>query len=307
MPSLNLPNIRNVQSTSVGKLLLSHAPSQAQLSNRLPKLASNSRTRLHAREISCCSEKLLMTIVAIDAHWLPKPQGIMKNQYFGDRNDYFKYDLLISLAGQLAVKRLSIIWMLTEDDDSQHGEKTKYARGAGDRRLYQSLRRSLNEGSRNVGQLRNFLQEGGYEFDYCPYGEERLFGHQERDSYFERIPEESLAGSVVFLDPDIGLEAKSMGAKDGPNYVTYDEVASICGRMEETSVLVTYQHLPHVHRRLFLYRTADKLMQRLKCPMPVSISDNQIAFIILAKTKKRQEEVRKALHEYTRSHLDIFD
>ncbi len=158
-----------------------------------------------------------------------------------------------------------------------------------------------------MGQLRNFLQETGYEFDYCPYGDERLFRHLERDSYFGQIPEENLAGSVVFLDPDIGLEARSVGAKDGPKYVTYDEVASVYGRMEETSVLVIYQHLPHVHRKRFLYSTADRLMQRLKCPMPISISDNMIAFIILAKTKRRQEEVRKALHEYTRSHLEIYD
>jgi hypothetical protein len=40
---------------------------------------------------------------------------------------------------------------------------------------------------------------------------------------------------------------------------------------------------------------------------PVSISDNQIAFIILAKDKKRQKEVQEALHEYTRSHLEIYD
>jgi hypothetical protein len=34
-------------------------------------------------------------------------------------------------------------------------------------------------------------------------------------------------------------------------------------------------------------------MKRLKCPMPVSISDNTIAFIILAKSKERQDEVGK--------------
>ena len=168
----------------------------------------------------------------------------MKNQYFGDRNDYFKYDLLISLAGHLAAKRLSIIWMLTEDDDSQHGEKTRYARGAGNSRLYQFLRRSVDEGTRNVSKLRGFLQEAGCEFEYCPYGEERLFAHQDRHSYFGQIPNENFASSVLFVDPDIGLEARSMGAKDGPRYVTYDEVASIYGRMEAASVLVIYQHLP---------------------------------------------------------------
>jgi hypothetical protein len=54
-----------------------------------------------------------------------------------------------------------------------------------------------------------------------------------------------------------------MKATDGAKYVTYNEVASIYGRMEETSVLVIYQHLPFVPHRLFLYSTADKLMQRL--------------------------------------------
>ena len=48
-------------------------------------------------------------------------------------------------------------------------------------------------------------------------------------------------------------------------------------------------------------------MQRLKCPMPISISDNTIAFITLAKTPRMQTEVRKALHDYTRSHLEIYD
>jgi len=41
--------------------------------------------------------------------------------------------------------------------------------------------------------------------------------------------------------------------------------------------------------------------------MPVSISDNRISFIILAKDRKPQTEVRQALHEYMRSHLAIYD
>jgi hypothetical protein len=128
-----------------------------------------------------------------------------------------------------------------------------------------------------------------------------------RGSYFERLPSESLSAPVVFLDPDNGLEVRSAGAKDGTKYVTYEEIASIFGRMDDASALVIYQHLPRIHRKLFLYGTADRLAAELKCQMPLSISDNQIAFIMLAKTKKRQTELRQALHEYTRSHLEIYD
>jgi hypothetical protein len=77
--------------------------------------------------------------------------------------------------------------------------------------------------------------------------------------------------------------------------------------MGNTSILVIYQHLPRVHRKLFLYSTFSRLVEKLDCSMPVSIRDNLISFIIFAKTKQRQKEVRQALQEYTRSHLEIYD
>lgn len=41
----------------------------------------------------------------------------MKNQYFGDRRDYFKYDVLERLATELhEVQRLTCLWMLTPPD-----------------------------------------------------------------------------------------------------------------------------------------------------------------------------------------------
>jgi hypothetical protein len=234
----------------------------------------------------------------------------MKNQYFGDRNDYFKYDLLIFLAEQIAgIQKLSVIWMLTGDDGSRDGQKVRYGKGARDRALYGFLQQALDagDGTRNVNKLEEYFREAGHRFSYCAYGAERLFLHRDRAAYFDGIPKENLDDAVVFLDPDIGLEVKATGKGNGDKYVTYSDLISAYDRMGEASILVIYQHLPFVHRKLFLYRTADKLMQRLKCPMPVSISDNTIAFIILTKTRKRQTEVRTALHEYVRSHLEIYD
>jgi hypothetical protein len=77
--------------------------------------------------------------------------------------------------------------------------------------------------------------------------------------------------------------------------------------MGQNSLLVVYQHLPRLNQKLFLYSTFSRLVEKIKCPMPVSISDNQIAFIILAKTKKQQLQVSKALREYRRSLLEMFD
>ena len=51
----------------------------------------------------------------------------MKNQYFGDRNDFFKYDLVLSLMEKIEnLKCFTFIPMLTEDDSSRDGKLIIY-------------------------------------------------------------------------------------------------------------------------------------------------------------------------------------
>ena len=49
----------------------------------------------------------------------------MKNQYFGDVNDYRKYGLLRLLAGQAGLS-VAVCWMLTPDDGRNDGRFTEY-------------------------------------------------------------------------------------------------------------------------------------------------------------------------------------
>ena len=49
----------------------------------------------------------------------------MKNQYFGDINDYRKYGLIRSLT-QNSTMNSAICWMLTPDDQSNDGSKRDY-------------------------------------------------------------------------------------------------------------------------------------------------------------------------------------
>jgi len=72
----------------------------------------------------------------------------MKDQYFGDINDYRKYGLLrsISLASNLSIL---IAWMLTEDDGSTDGKFIQYLEepnkwGHYDPPLYGELARLLS-------------------------------------------------------------------------------------------------------------------------------------------------------------------
>lgn len=49
----------------------------------------------------------------------------MKNQYFGDINDYRKYGLLRILADSGKLK-IGICWMLTSDDKRSDGRRISY-------------------------------------------------------------------------------------------------------------------------------------------------------------------------------------
>ena len=48
----------------------------------------------------------------------------MKNQYFGDVNDYRKYGLLRGLVEER--QKLGVCWMLTPSDGTSDGQKIRY-------------------------------------------------------------------------------------------------------------------------------------------------------------------------------------
>jgi hypothetical protein len=232
----------------------------------------------------------------------------VKNQYFGDQRDYLKYDLLIFLAEELSgIKKLSVVWMLTEDDGSPDGGRIQYPKGARDRGLFRFLKKSLDEGTRNVARIGDYFKDAGYGFDYCPYGAETPLLHQDRSTYFNQIPLEILSNAVVFLDPDNGLEVKSANEKTLCKYVKYEEVRSIYERMTPDSCLVIYQHLPRIDRNYFLYGLYCNLRECLKCPVPLSVTDNQVAFLMVTKAKERREEVNRLLHNYIRANLQVME
>ena len=81
----------------------------------------------------------------------------MKDQYFGDINDYRKYGLLraISGAGDL---NLMIAWMLTSDDGGMDGKFTSYLEypdkwGHHDLELFQTIKKLLAGGRKRQVSL----------------------------------------------------------------------------------------------------------------------------------------------------------
>lgn len=201
----------------------------------------------------------------------------MRNQYFGDKRDLLKYDLLSELVEGLHLPRLTNVVMLTEDDGTREGRQLRYQQGQYREDLYHFLRFVLAAGRRNVSALEAYFADRPYSYSpyYCP------FRHADRQRYFAEIPEPWLQDSLVFLDPDIGLEdRRAYALKQAHKYVFYDEVKALADRTQ--GVIVIYQHLPR-NRKLWPKTIGDKvqrLSQRIGRPVS-ALSGEAVAFLVI--------------------------
>jgi len=154
----------------------------------------------------------------------------------------------------------------------------------------------VNIGKRDIRELRRFFENRG--FRYFPYRDSEFFRHESRNEYFRNVPVSALHKALVFLDPDNGLEVASMRAENGNRYVKYDEAGTLSARMDDSSVLMLYQHLPRQNRQQFFFETAKKLSNYLHLQNLSLVSDNSVAFVILTKNGQRSHWLGKVLASY---------
>ena len=110
----------------------------------------------------------------------------MKNQYFGDINDYRKYGLLRLLTGQGEISS-AICWMLTPDDGRSDGHFTEYlGRPEKWRRYDPDLFDKLRE-LVILREVRNvtLAEEAGILHSACFYNEILHDDRENRSRYFE--------------------------------------------------------------------------------------------------------------------------
>lgn len=221
----------------------------------------------------------------------------MKNQFFADRRDFFKYDLLLELLeGTAFAGGLTLVPMLTPNDGGPDGRLTQYLCANRRQGPYQFLRACLSEGRRNILELRTLF--AGFPKPYTPYRDDAYFRHETRDEYFEAIPDSALRGTLVFLDPDNGLEVASMRPGNGHKYVLWDEIRGLLYRMDRTCVLVVYQHLPREKREAYFSRMGDRFNDVLGVRDVACVSDNEIAVFVVAKDELRVRLTRNLLRGY---------
>jgi hypothetical protein len=224
----------------------------------------------------------------------------MKNQYFGDTRDLFKYDLILQVMGGIpSIRSLTFIPMLTPDDESTHGNRTDHRRakaGFKNRPLVEHLAACVLEGRRNVCEILPLFTAHGIQVNL--HGEP--FSTPDRAAYFRAIPDGWLRDALVFLDPDIGMEV----ARPGEKHLLYNEIGDLLGRTEGSSVLMIFQFYPRVERGAYTGKRRAEL-GRIHPGEIASIADNQIAFFFLGRDRDLMERLGDLLAGYSAGYPDL--
>jgi len=224
----------------------------------------------------------------------------MKNQYFGDNKDLFTYDLIYHIMQSGLASHFTFIPMLTSNNDKGHGAKNnrdKARAGTRNKDLMGFLDSCVRENKRDIRQLESFF--AGYGIKMTIYaGKDGYFSHQQRQQYFDQIGEELLTGALIFVDPDVGLEVTNSGEQ----HILYNEVKSLYERMDEDSILMLFQHFPHVEHHEYLHRRAEELTERISGDEPICVDDNKIIFFFLTKNEALEQSLTHLIQEYAESY-----
>ena len=145
----------------------------------------------------------------------------MKNQYFGDINDYKKYSLLRLLGGDGQIETV-VCWVLTENDSKTDGNRIAYLEQPDTWRKYdpvvfEHLREHVLE--RRIRDI-DVIERGDI-LTKCRFFSDIIQDdNRQRDLFFNKFFKFAEGADLVFFDPDNGLEVKSVprGKKRSSKY-----------------------------------------------------------------------------------------
>ena len=212
----------------------------------------------------------------------------MKNQYFGDVNDYQKYSILRCLA-QDGGPTLFVAWWLTPNDDRTDGRRTEYLRRpkeweSHDPPLYRRLREWLDSDVRDVSvfERAGMIENAGYFSELVP--SDALV----RKAYMGSLTAACAGYDLLFLDPDNGLEVKSVpyGRPSSSKYVYWREARSL---YERGHSLIIYQHFPRIDRKAFVRAVSERLRTELGSASVFALETGSVVFLVADQPNHREQ------------------
>jgi hypothetical protein len=221
----------------------------------------------------------------------------MKNQYFGDINDYRKYALLRLLTNHGEIKT-AVCWMLTPDDGRGDGGFVGYLE---DGAKWRHLDAPLFDRLRELVLRQNLRDVRGAEtstiLPACRFAPGFLPDDPDgRARYFDAFVDLARGCELVFFDPDNGIEVKSKpyGRKDSSKFLYWREIERLWSGGHS---LLIYQHFPHVKRGPYIEGKACELTERTDAPELISFRTSHVVFFLVLQRnrldyfRQRSEEV----------------
>lgn len=221
----------------------------------------------------------------------------MKDQYFGDINDYRKYGLLrgIQSGGEC---KLLVAWMLTPNDCRRDGGFRSYLQRPEvwkhfDSELFAGLtavlhasctpRVSLIEGS-------GLLPCSTYFSDVVPDAS------GDRNQWRDALMKSANGADLVFLDPDNGIEvpSKPIGRKGFSKYVSWQEIQ---GLWKMRCSILIYQHFRREPREAFAARMVSELRQRTGARFTRAFHTAHVLFLLVAQAE-HEARFREAISRF---------
>lgn len=231
----------------------------------------------------------------------------MKDQYFGDRTDYIKHSLMRWLSG--GKLNLAVHWNRTPDDGTNDGKHTTYLSDPArwrkfDRDVFDRIQESVNSDDRRLSHFETYglIENATFCYDEwtrCP--EQRKRSNQR----FVGCLGES---SLIFYDPDNGIETKSVNPKseNSRKYIYYDDIDFAWSKNHS---LMLYQHYPRVSRGEYLDRMLSEISGRLDVSTTmyaISTSFAAFLFALQPQHQKSASEIITAFSKHWSPHITLY-
>ena len=225
----------------------------------------------------------------------------MNPQFFGDRHDLFKYDLILTIMDRMKndLSSFTFIPMLTKNSPP----KIKDVAGTDNHQLWEIFNNLFGDGAAQeyFGGIRQYFISKGFRTKVF---NERIFTRLQRKEYFDSVHEQLPSNSLIFLDPDTGL--KGNGATE--KHLRFSELRNLFTKLDNNSILMVYQH----HYR---YRTenqnfpkfiTEKVEQEIEA-RPLYIDNNSIMFLFLTKNMNLEQKLDGILEDYKKKYPGSFN
>jgi len=238
----------------------------------------------------------------------------MKNQYFGDVRDLFKYDLIQQILEEInSLQGFTFIPMLTENDlKGGDGNKRDFDRakknsrpGTNNKELMKFLLKyKIDKDKRDFTEIEKYFKSSGLKVSIYEDQCNEYFNNGIRDEYFKNISANLLHKSLVFVDPDNGLQIK----KGTKKHLLYRDVKYLYDHMDEDSILMIYQHFPRARVKYpeYLPEGRSKKLKEKAGNLPTYISGKEIIFFLLTKNNELKSQLKRIINKYKRHYPNFF-